>query len=793
MLERTVTLMDGAMGTMLQNSGLKAGERPEILSITQPELIRNIHSAYIKAGSRMILTNTFCANAHKLAGQGVSVCEVVTASVHRALEAAAGTDTKVLLDIGPIGELLSPIGTLSFEDAYNLFSEMLEAGEAAGVHGVLFETFSDLAEIRIGVLAARERTHLPIFTTMTFEADGRTFLGCDAGAAAMTLSGLGVEALGINCSLGPAEALHVLKRMRRYTDLPLILKPNAGLPDPETGLYRLDPVTFADQMEGFCSLGVAYIGGCCGTSPDFISELSGRWCGSVVRWDKCAVNGICSTGRIVEFDGDIHPIGERINPTGKSAFARTLLDGDTGEAQRRALLQEEAGAEILDINVGVPGIDEPAMMKAVVSAVTGISMLPLQIDSSSPAALEAGLRQAPGRCLINSVNASEESLKTVLPLAARYGAAVVALTLDGRRLPESTEERIHYAERILNAARQAGLRDTDITIDCLTMTVSAQQDQALMTLNALREIRNRWNVQTVLGVSNISFGLPDRQTVTTTFLAQALAFGLTLPIVNPNQAGIMDTIDASRVLLGMDKGCSSFVERHAGAEPKPASAGKTVRPRNTVQLETSGLSLEDAILRGRQREAVELARAALETREPLELAEQVLMPALDKVGLQYEAKQIFLPQLLNAAAAAGAAFDVIRERIADRGEHSEKKGPIVLATVEGDIHDIGKNIVKTVLENYGYAVIDLGKDVSPQVILERAVASDARMVGLSALMTTTVPAMERTIHLMHEQGITIPVVVGGAVLTEAYAERIGADFYAKDAKATADIARKVIG
>lgn len=784
MIERTVTLMDGAMGTMLQSAGLKAGERPEILSITQPDLIRSIHRAYIEAGSQMILANTFCANAHKLAGQGYSVREVVTASVQRALEAAAGTETKVLLDVGPIGELLSPIGTLSFEAAYDLFTEMLEAGEAAGAHGVLFETFSDLAEIRIGVLAARERTHLPVYTTMTFEADGRTFLGCDAGAAALTLSGLGVEALGINCSLGPAEALRVLSRMRRYTDLPLILKPNAGLPDPETGVYPLDPASFADQMEAFRSVGAAYIGGCCGTSPDFIAELARRSRGTVVCWEAGAVTGICSAGKVVEFDGNIHPIGERINPTGKSAFARALLAGDTGEAQKRAVLQEEAGAEILDINVGVPGIDEPAMMRAVVAAVTGISMLPLQIDSSSPEALEAGLRQAPGRCLINSVNASEESLRAILPLAARYGAAVVALTLDGRRLPESTAERIGYAEQIMNAALEAGLKETDVAVDCLTMTVSAQQEQAFMTLEALREIRKRWKVQTVLGVSNISFGLPNRQLVTTTFLAQALAFGLTLPIVNPNQAGIMDTIDAARVLLGMDKGCASFVERHAGTEP-----ANSRKPEQSV----TGGTLEEAILKGRAQEAENLARAALETRDPLELAEQVLMPALDQVGLQYESKQIFLPQLLNAAAAAGAAFEVIRARIADRGEHSEKKGPIVLATVEGDIHDIGKNIVKTVLENYGYAVIDLGKDVSPQVILDRAVVSGARMVGLSALMTTTVPAMERTIRLMHEKGVAIPIVVGGAVLTEAYAEKIGADYYARDAKATADIARKIIG
>ncbi|MBQ8092295.1 MAG: homocysteine S-methyltransferase family protein [Clostridia bacterium] len=782
MRKQNVTIMDGAMGTMLQSAGLKAGERPEILSITHPELIEEIHRAYIAAGSEMVLTNTFCANAHKLAGQGYSVKEVVTASVGAARRACTGTGTKVLLDIGPVGELLAPIGTLSFDEAYALFKEMLTAGEAAGADGVLFETFSDLAEIRIGILAAKECTALPVFATMTFEADGRTFLGCDAGAAAMTLSGLGVEALGINCSLGPVEALQVLKRMRRYTDLPLILKPNAGLPDPETGLYRLDAAGFAAQMAGFATLGAAYVGGCCGTTPAFIEALCGIAKGKSVSWETGAVRGICSPGRIVEFDGDIHPIGERINPTGKSAFAKTLLDGDTSEAEKRAVTQEEAGAQILDINVGVPGIDEPAMMRAVVMAVSGISMLPLQIDSSNPEALEAGLRAAPGKCLINSVNASEESLKRVLPLAKKYGAAVVGLTLDGRRIPETVEERLVYAKRILDAAVDAGIRREDVAIDCLTMTVSAQQKQAAMTLTALRQLHDEWQVQTVLGVSNISFGLPERQLVTETFLAQALASGLTLPIVNPNQTGIMGTIDAARILLGYDAGCAAYVERHAGA-PAP------------VQEKAAGGTgtIEEAILRGQADTAVQMTRQALQDTAPLVLAETVLMPALDKVGQRYEAKQIFLPQLINAASAAGAAFDEIRAHIAGQGENTEKKGPIILATVEGDIHDIGKNIVKTVLENYGYAVIDLGKDVKPETICERTVQSGARLVGLSALMTTTVPAMERTIRMLHERGINVPTVVGGAVLTEDFARRIGADYYAKDAKASADIARQVIG
>lgn len=788
MFEKKVTILDGAMGTMLQSAGLRAGERPEILSITKPELIESVHRAYIEAGSQIILSNTFCANAHKLAGLGYSVWDVITASLRAARQACAGTETRVFLDVGPIGELLAPIGTLSFDEAYALFREMLEAGEAAGADGIMFETLSDLAELRVGILAAKECTHLPVYATMTFEADGRTFLGCDAGAVAMTLSGLGVSALGINCSLGPADALQILKRMRRYTDLPLILKPNAGLPDPETGKYGMDAVGFADQMAGFEALGVAYIGGCCGTTPAFIAELAARSGGSTVTWDAGAVSGICSPGRIVEFDGDIHPIGERINPTGKSAFAKTLLDGDTSEAEKRAAIQEEAGAEILDINVGVPGIDEPAMMRAVVTAVTGISMLPLQIDSSNPEALEAGLRAAPGKCLINSVNASAASLERVLPLAKKYGAALVGLTLDGRTLPETAEDRMLYAERIIERAEQIGIKRSDIAIDCLTMTVSAQQQQAAMTLAALRKLRNEWGVQTVLGVSNISFGLPDRQQITETFLAAALSNGLTLPIVNPNQAGIMGTIDAARVLMGFDRDCSEYVRRHAAAAAQPSQPQQS-KPGSA----DAAAMLMDAILHGQADTAVQLTRQALETTAPLTLAEDVLMPALDRVGVQYEARQIFLPQLMNAAGAAGAAFDVIRERIAESGQNAEKKGPVVLATVEGDIHDIGKNIVKTVLENYGYAVIDLGRDVKPETVCERTVQSGAKLVGLSALMTTTVPAMERTIRMLHERGINVPTVVGGAVLTEAYAKRIGADYYAKDAKASADIAKQVIG
>lgn len=781
MIEKQITILDGAMGTMLQASGLKLGVRPETLSITNPELIKNIHRMYIDAGSEMILTNTFCANAHKLAGTGYTVEEVVKASIRNAREASE--NARVLLDIGPIGELMAPVGTMHFETAYDLFKEILIAGEQAGADGVLFETFSDLAEIRVGILAAKECTSLPIFATMTFEENGRTFLGCDAGAAAMTLGGLGIEALGINCSIGPEACLRILKEMRKYTDLPLILKPNAGLPDPQTGEYRMTPESFVREFNGICDLGVAYIGGCCGTSPAFIKGLS-RYRGQVTRWEASSITGICSASRCVLFDSDIHPIGERINPTGKKAFAASLLEGDSTEAERRAVIQEEAGAEILDINVGVPGIDETAMMKKVVLAVSGISALPLQIDSSNPEALEIGLRMAPGKSLINSVNASKESLEKILPLAKKYGAAIVALTMDGRRLPEDDKERIVYAQRIIKAAEKAGIDPRNLCIDCLTMTVSAQQSQALHTLNAMRALMEMYPIQSVLGVSNISFGLPERGIITTAFLSQALAYGLTMPIINPNQSGIMEAIDAARVIRGSDRDCMNYVAKYADRKAEKTESRPSAQDHMTI---------EEAVKRGQKETAVRLTQEALLSRTPIELANDVLIPVLDEVGKAYEENRIFLPQLMNAAGAAGAAFDVIREKIQASGESAEKKGPIVLATVEGDIHDIGKNIVHAVLENYGYRVIDLGKDVPPAVVCESAKKNGAKLIGLSALMTTTVPSMERTITALHKAQIEIPVVVGGAVLTPEYAEKIGADYYAKDAKQTADIAKAIIG
>ena len=776
-----VVLLDGAMGTMLQKAGLKLGDRPETLSITAPDVVRQIHRRYVDAGSRLILANTFCANAHKLAGTGFSVEEVVTASVRVALEACSGTDAQVALDIGPIGELLEPLGTLGFSQAYDLFAQMIRAGVAAGAQAVFFETFSDLTEIKAGVLAARECCDLPVYASMTFEASGRTFLGCRADAAAMTLSGLGVQAVGVNCSLGPKEVAPILRSMRTATDLPLILKPNAGLPDPQTGAYHTSPEKFAAACRPLLDMGAAYVGGCCGTTPEFIAALRGEVGNCYANWGEKTLHGVCSAGEVCEFGRGVRVIGERINPTGKKRFQQALREADMNYIVAQAVEQAEAGAQILDINVGLPGIDEADMMRRVVTAVSGAVTTPLQIDSSNPEAIEAGLRAAPGKCIVNSVNATEASLRSVLPLAKKYGAAVVGLTLGSGGLPETAQERIDFAKTILQASLDAGISREDVAMDCLTLTASAQQSQVRQTLEALSYVRSVLGLETVLGVSNISFGLPQRLIVTQAFLTQAIAHGLTLPIVNPNQREIMDAIDACRVLSGEDEGCAAFIERHAPAAQAPKAVA-----------DVKSLTIGEAIAKGLRAESSQLAAQMLHDMEPLELVQRWLIPALDEVGRRYEAQQIFLPQLMNAAAASGAAFDVVREAIEASGGRGEGKGPVILATVEGDIHDIGKNIVRTVLENYGFKVIDLGRDVPPQDVADAVKQYDAKIVGLSALMTTTVPAMEKTIELLRRMNLTQPVIVGGAVLTADYAQRIGADYYAKDAKQCADIVRSIL-
>ena len=782
-MEHEILLLDGAMGTMLQQAGLPTGQPPELWNLTEPETVAGIQRRYVEAGSRVLFTNTFGANRLKLARSGHSVREVVAGGVRCAREAAGDAPVRVALDIGPLGQLLEPLGTLTFEEAYELFREQVAAGAEAGADLIVIETMSDLYEVKAAVLAAKENSTLPVWVTMTFEQSGRSFVGVTVPAMALTLDGLGVDAMGFNCSLGPRELLPLLKELREWTDKPLILKPNAGLPDPATGEYRISAVSFARQMRPALALGVRMLGGCCGTSPEFIRELAAMAAENVPAAPAPGKkHGVCSGRRAVSLDG-VRVIGERINPTGKKRFQQALLEKDVDYIIERGIEQQDAGADILDVNVGLPGVDEPEMMVSVVKALQSVTDLPLQIDSSNPAAIEAGLRAVSGKAIVNSVNGRAEVLDAILPLCKKYGAAVIGLCMDENGIPADWRGRAAIARRILDAALSYGLPMEDVYIDCLTLTVSAQQEQARETLRALRYVKEELGLHTVLGVSNVSFGLPARENVTVAFLTQALCAGLDLPIVNPNREAVMNAIAACRVLSGEDADSKAYIDRFA-AQPEnrtPAAAPE------------SGMSLDDAILRGLGAETARLTVKALMERDELSVINELLIPALDRVGEKYEKQEIFLPQLISAANAACEGFELIKARIARRGGESVSRGKIVLATVHGDIHDIGKNIVRVVLENYGYTVVDLGRDVPAETVVEAVIREDAKLVGLSALMTTTVVSMAETIAAIRRSGHGCRIMVGGAVLTADYAARIGADYYAKDAKQSADIAKKVLG
>ena len=777
-------ILDGGMGTQLQAAGLPMGQAPELWNVTEPEKVTAVHRRYVEAGSKVLYTNTFGVNRLKTARIGRSVRELVEGGV-RCARAAAGTEAvRVALDIGPLGQILEPLGTLKFEEAYDIFREIVEAGRDAGADLIVIETMSDLYEVKAAVLAARENSTLPVWVTMTFEAGGRTFVGTTVSAMGLTLSGLGVDAMGFNCSLGPKELLPMIRELRRWTDKPLILKPNAGLPDPATGEYRITPEEFAAELETAPEDGVQMLGGCCGTTPDFIRALNAAMRGARMPSPRPERrSGVCSASQTAAF-GPVRVIGERINPTGKKRFQQALRENDIDYIVARGIEQQDAGADLLDVNVGLPGINEPEMMTRVVKALQAVVDLPLQIDSSDPAAIEAGLRAVNGKAIVNSVNGKAEVLRSILPICKKYGAAVVGLCMDENGIPQTWQERVAIAKRILAAALAAGIPKEDVLIDCLTLTVSAQQEQAAETLKALHAVREELGLHTVLGVSNISFGLPARENITVSFLTQALYAGLDLPILNPNQTAVMDAVASFRVLSGEDRDSEAYIRRFAAAESES---------KKTTPAPGKDMSLADCILRGLKAETAAITRRELETRSEMDVINQLLIPALDRVGELYEKQEIFLPQLINAANAACGGFDVIKERIAKSGADSVSKGKIVLATVFGDIHDIGKNIVRVVLENYGYTVIDLGRDVPAETIVETVIREDVKLVGLSALMTTTVKSMADTIAAIRKSGHDCKIMVGGAVLTPDYAAEIGADYYAKDAKQSADIARMVLG
>lgn len=775
-------ILDGGMGTMLQTAGLPMGQLPELWNITNPEEIIAVHRQYIEAGSRVIYANTFGANRHKVKKSGHTPAELIAGGIRAARAATSGTDVKVALDIGPIGQLLEPLGTLSFDEAYDIFREMVIAGESAGADLIVFETMSDLYEAKAAVLAAKENTTLPVWVTMTFEATGRTFVGATISAMALTLTGLGADAIGFNCSLGPKELCPMIAELRRWTDLPLILKPNAGLPDPATGAYTISAEEFACELLPAVELGAAIFGGCCGTTPEFIRALSNELRdSSPVPRSSADRKGVCSAVQTAELNG-VRIIGERINPTGKRRFQQALREADIGYILERGIEQQDAGADILDVNVGLPGLDEADMMVKVVKALQSVTDLPLQIDSSDPVAIEAGLRAVNGKAVVNSVNGTREVLDSILPLCKKYGAAVIGLCMDHEGIPQSVEARIAIAERILDTAMEYGIPKEDVFIDCLTLTVSAQQEQAMETLKAVQYVREVMGLHTVLGISNISFGLPARENITVNFLIQAMHAGLDLPIVNPNQTAVMDAVAAFRVISGQDLGCESYIRQFAGA----TEALTGIRS-------GADMTIEAAISKGLRHETASLIKKALDTMSELDVVNLHLIPALDQVGRRYEKQEIFLPQLINAANAACEGFEIIKKRITQKGGDSISRGKIVIATVSGDIHDIGKNIVRVLLENYGYTVIDLGRDVAPEIIVEAIRRENAELVGLSALMTTTVVSMAETITAIRKSGLNCKIMVGGAVLTPDYAKEIGADYYAKDAKQSADIARKVLG
>lgn len=959
-------MLDGASGTMLQKAGLATGAIPEVLNLTDPEQIIGLHLAYLQAGARIVYANTFGASPLKLADCPHSSDDLVTAGVLCAREAvrrhAAQTDQpaeafRVALDIGPLGELLEPNGSLAFEDARAHFAAMVAAGQSAGCDLVVIETMTDLYEARAAVLAARETApDLPVLLTMSYEKNGRTFTGSCPAAQAALADSLGVTATGINCSLGPAEILPILCELGRYTRLPLIIKANAGLPDPATGLYSIGPADFAAFTSELYAAGVRYFGGCCGTTPDYIRALEDSLAevvaGSAPGSASLAVSPpapadfplitsapdrpydhvLCCSPLVAVTGPGFKIVGERLNPTGKPRFRQALRNREWSYLQRVALQEEEAGADILDVNVGAPDIDEAEVLSTVIPVLQSVVRLPLQLDSAEPAALEAALRVYNGKAIVNSVNGKAENMAAVLPLVKRYGASVIGLVLDETGIPETVDDRLRVARRIVDACDEMGIPREDIIIDCLALTVSAQPEGARVSFETIRRVHEELGVRTLLGISNISFGLPERRLINRTFLAFALANGLDLGIVDPNDEEIMDMLATYRLIDRQDENGAAFISRftqkkeaaerraaeeearrkasqdaaveaavrvavretagaivnevdHAlsaavsaylpeGVRPEgdlpalgsvdehgrvlvrrkpirqmggaagPGAASTSVARPNAASTPVTGPGavtpapssasapsadptasvsstpsadpaarsgsvaptassssanafadhpLMDAVIRGLADEAGQLTEALLSDHDPMELVDGILIPALDVVGERYESGRIFLPQLIQSANAAQQAFERIRVHLAGTGDNNVNKGTIIVATVEGDVHDIGKNIVKVILENYGYRVIDLGKNVPVQKVVEAAVGEGVKLVGLSALMTTTLKSMEKTIKALRESGHDCKIMAGGAVLTPDYARTIGADFYVKDAKASVDVARRVFG
>ena len=773
---KEILFFDGAMGTMLQKNGLKTGELPENMNITHPDVLIKIHKEYLDAGCNVITTNTFGANSLKFN----NVDEIITNAVNLAKKSIENydRDTFVALDVGPIGRLLEPCGDLPFEQAYELFKEQVIAGSKAGADLVLIETMGDLYEIKAAVLAAKENTNLPVLVSMIFDEKGILLTGADIKTAVVTLEGLGVDGIGMNCGLGPDQMLELLKEMKEYSSTPIFIQPNAGLPVSVNGktTYNVTPEEFAKKQMSILHNGACALGGCCGTTPEHIKAMIDLCKDEkIIAIEKKNYTAVSSYSKTVIFNDKPVIIGERINPTGKKLLKEALRNNDMDYIYREGVTQTDAGADILDVNVGLPEIDEPTLMVNAVKGLQSILNTPLQIDTSDTVAMEKALRIYNGKPMLNSVNGKEDSMNSVFPLVKKYGGVVVCLTLDENGIPETVEGRISIAEKIIKKAQEYGISKNDLVFDPLCMTVSTNKDNAKITLECVRRLKNELGVNTVLGVSNVSFGLPNRELLNSSFFTLAMQSGLSAGIINPKSEMMMNAYYSYCALMGMDDNFENYISN-------------VTETKN--EIKSDNVDLKTAVIKGLREQAKQETEKELLTKTPLEIIDGILIPALDIVGKDFENNKVFLPGLLMSAETAGVSFDIIKNFLLKNGSETAKKGKIVIATVKGDIHDIGKNIVKVLLENYGYDVIDLGKDVTPQAIVDAVKQHNVKLVGLSALMTTTVPAMEETVRLLREQTTDVSVMVGGAVLTEEYAEMIGADYYGKDAMSSVRIAEK---
>ena len=784
-IKNNIVYLDGGMGTLLQKSGLQPGELPEHWNISHPEVIREIHKNYYDSGSNVVNTNTFGANTLKFSIDELDeiICHAVK-NADEARKASSGEQEKfIALDVGPTGKLLKPLGDLDFEDAVKIFAETIRLGVKYGVDLITIETMNDSYETKAAVLAAKENSDLPIIVTNAYGENGRLMTGANPAVMAAMLEGMGVDAIGANCSLGPKQLMDVMDELLKYCSVPVAFKPNAGLPksDGKVTYYDVDADEFAQDIKLSVENGVRIVGGCCGTTPEYIKKVCELTRGMKPKEIEKKTYSVCTSYNKAVFFGE-KPIliGERINPTGKKRFKQALLENDIGYILQEAVNQQAKGVHVLDVNVGLPGIDEAQMLTTSVCELQCVTDLPLQIDSSDPVAMESALRRYNGKAMINSVNGKEENMNAIFPLVKKYGGFVVALTLDEKGIPSTVEGRMKIARKILLTAALYGINKKDIIFDPLAMTVSADKMSAVTTLETVKKITEQLECNTSLGVSNVSFGLPSRELVNAAFFTTAMENGLSAAIMNPYSARMMEAYYSFNVVKGLDDNCMDFINFASQQEVQP-----------TVKHESS-LTLKEAIEKGLKEKSSEITTAMLGENAPLDIVNSHVIPALDDVGKRFEEKKLFLPQLLMSAEAAKASFEVIKAAMAADG-NSVKKGNIVIATVHGDIHDIGKNIVKLLLENYGYNVIDLGKNVPPETVLNAVIENHAPLVGLSALMTTTVPAMEETVKLVKEKAPWCKTVVGGAVLTQDYADKIGADKYAADAMESVRYAETVIG